>query len=155
MKRTIRHAFTLTEMLLAVVAAAVVFCAAAIILAAEQRLWNRALQQAALQRDASVAMVKIMQVVKPATSAVIEDSGTTLTIHGDSGWTKVLFVPDQSSVAYQAEGQEPETLLNGVVQSATFTVQNGAVTVGIHLLRGQSDARLSHTTLMRNRPVGT
>ena len=77
--------------------------------------------------------------------------GYGVKIHHTAGWIRFRFVPAQKDLRYQLEGEAEQTLLDGVVEDATFevdTTTNKTVTVGLELQKGACEAQLSSTTMM-------
>jgi len=145
---------TLIEMMVAIGAACIVLLAMAIILVFGQRSWNRTLQQANLQRDASYAMLKMGRELRAGAKAQLEDSGRVVRITDSNDvWTLFRFVPGQNQLRYQLEGEDEQTLLDDVVEGVTFVVDPNTgmtVTVDLELQDGTCETRMKSTTLMRN-----
>jgi competence protein ComGC len=157
MRKTIhtRKALTLCEMVIALAAVTIVFFAAAIILVAGQRSWDRTWRQATLQRDASVAMLRMMQTIHGASRAELEDNGNTVKIYDEAGWTRFRYDPGQRDIVCQVEDQQDIILLDNVVEDANFAVDNSKVSMQICVEKYGCDAQLAHTTVMRNWLAGT
>ncbi len=144
----------LIELVIAFSAACIVFFAMAIIMVFGQRSLNRGLQQANLQRDASYANLKIKQSIKGATQAQLDMDGNGVTIYHGAGWIRFWFLPGQKDLRYQLDGEDEQTLLDGVVEQADFNVDGSKVIVGLELLDGNCEARFVSTTMMRNYSAG-
>jgi prepilin-type N-terminal cleavage/methylation domain-containing protein len=155
---TNRTGFTLIELIAAMGLGLVVMLGTSSLLALAQRSWNREWDQANLQRDISRAMLKIKQSIRNGTQAQLDADGHGVKILHTGAWIRFRFVPDQKDLRYQLEGETERTLLEGVVENATFEVDaatNKTVTVGLELQKGNCEAQLSSTTLMRNYASGT
>jgi hypothetical protein len=103
-------------------------------------------------------MLKVKQSIRNGTHAQLDADGDGVKIYHTAGWIRFWFVPGQKDLRYQLEGEAEQTLLDGIVQNATFevnTATNKTVTVGLELQKGNSEAQLSSTTLMRNYASGT
>lgn len=154
-----RAGLTLIEMIVALGAACIILLAMSSILVFGQKSWNRTLQQAALQRDASYAILKMARSIRAGTTAQPPDeSGQSVKVFNDAGWTLFWFDPSQNQLRYQLEGEQEQTLLDGIVEDATFVVDpntNRTVTIDLELKDGTCETRLSSTVLMRNYPSGT
>jgi prepilin-type N-terminal cleavage/methylation domain-containing protein len=158
MTPTNRTGLTLIEMMVALAAGLIVMLGTASLLALAQKSWNREWEQANLQRDVSRAMLKVKQSIRNGTQAQLDADGYGVKIHHTAGWIRFWFVPGQKDLRYQLEGETEQTLLDGIVQNATFevdTTTNKTVTVGLELQKGACEAQLSSTTLMRNYASGT
>jgi len=158
MTPTNRAGLTLIEMMVALAAGVIVILGTASLLALAQKSWNREWDQANLQRDVSRAMLKVKQSIRNGTQAQLDADGYGVKIHHTAGWIRFWFVPGQKDLRYQLEGEAEQTLLDGIVQSATFevdTTHHKTVTVGLELQKGACEAQLSSTTMMRNYPSGT
>jgi len=143
--------------MVALTAALIVFLASGLILVFSQRFWNHGLQQATLQRDASYAMLRIKQSIRNGTGAALDSGGLGVTINHAGGSIRYWFVGAQRDLRYQISGQPEETLLDGIVESASFQIDSTThktVTASIELANGDCESRLSSTTLMRNFPTG-
>jgi hypothetical protein len=146
---------TLIELVVAFSTACVVFFATAIIMVFGQRSLNHGWQQANLQRDASYAQLKIKQSIRGATQATLDEDGNGVKIFHAAGWIRFWFVSGPKDLRYQLEGEDERTLLDGVVENATFNVTGSKVTVNIELQNGDCEALLATTTMMRNYSAGT
>lgn len=152
-KKSGRPGLTLIELLVAAAAACIVIIAAAIVLVFGQKSWNYGLQQANLQRDASFAMLKMKQSISSGTKAQLDDDSLGVKIFQTSGWTRYWFVPGENDLRFQIEGQEEQTLLDGIVEDASFEIDPNTskmVLVEIELQKNGSQARLFSQTMMRN-----
>jgi hypothetical protein len=148
-----RAGLTLVEIILTLAAASIVLFATAIILIFGQRSLDHGWRQANLQREASYAILKMKQSIRNAARAELEEDGSVIKIYHSSGWIKYKFVPDQKDLLYQLEGEQEQTLLDGIVESVTFgtdPVTNNTVTVGLNLKNSDCQAQISSTILMRN-----
>jgi hypothetical protein len=144
-------------MMVALVGAIIVLLATAIIMVFGQRSLNRGWQQANLQRDAAYAMLKVKQSIRTGTQAELDGDGLGVKIYHNAGWIRFWFVPGQKDLRYQIEGGDERTLLNNVVENATFEVDSTThktATVAFELQDGASETQLSSTTLMRNYAAG-
>jgi prepilin-type N-terminal cleavage/methylation domain-containing protein len=158
MTPTNRTGLTLIEMMVALAAGLIVMLGTASLLALAQKSWNREWDQANLQRDVSRAMLKVKQSIRNGTNAQLDADGYGVKIFHTGGWIRLWFVSGQKDLRYQLEGETEQTLLDGVVQDATFEVDattNKTVTVGLELQKGNCEAQLSSTTMMRNYASGT
>lgn len=158
MTTTNRTGLTLVELMVALTAGLIVMLGTTSLLAIAQKSWNREWEQANLQRDASHAMLKVKQSIRNGTQAALDADGHGVKIYHTAKWIRFWFVPTQKDLRYQIEGEAEQTLLDGVVENATFEVDaatNKAVTVGIELQKGHSEAQFSSTTMMRNYVSGT
>ncbi len=154
---TNRAGLTLVEMMVALVGALIVLLATAIILVFGQRSLNHGWQQANLQRDAAYVMLKVKQSIRTGTKAELDGDGRGVKIYHNAGWIRFWFVPGHKDLRYQIEGAEEQTLLNNVVQNATFEVcptTHKTATVAFELQDGDCKTQLSSTTLMRNYVAG-
>lgn len=148
-----RAGFTLVELIIALAAACIVLSATAIILIFGQNSLSREWQQVNLQRDASYAMLKIKQSVRSATKAELEGSGDGVKIYNDAGWIRFWYVSGQKNLLYQLKDADPQILLDGTVESATFLIDGAAantVTIDLDLKKGDSETQITSTTMMRN-----
>jgi prepilin-type N-terminal cleavage/methylation domain-containing protein len=144
---------TLVELIVALSAACIVLCATAIILIFGQNSLSHEWQQVNLQRDASYAMLRMKQSIRCATNAQVEESGKGVKIYNRTGWIRFWYIPGQKDILWQLKDGEPQTLLDGVVESATFVIDGAtvnAVTVDIDLKRDGCEAKITSTTMMRN-----
>jgi prepilin-type N-terminal cleavage/methylation domain-containing protein len=151
--RPTHSGLTLIELMVAIGIGCIVLLSTALILVFGQKSLNHGLQQATLQRDASYAMLKAKQSIRTGTQAVLDADGQGVKIYHTAGWIRFWFVPGQKDLRYQLEGESEQTLLDGVVNVATFEVDSTThktVTVGFVLQNGDCEARLSSTTFMRN-----
>ena len=158
MTPTNRTGFTLIELVAAVAVGLIVMMGTTLLLALAQKSWNREWDQANLQRDVSLAMLKVKQSIRNGTTAQLDADGHGVKIYHTAGWIRFWFVPAQKTLLYQLEGEAQQTLLNGTVQNATFvvdTTNHKTVTVGLELQKGACEAQLSSTTMMRNYASGT
>jgi Tfp pilus assembly protein FimT len=145
---------TLVELAIAFATAAIVFFATGTIMVFGQRSLNRGWQQANLQREASLAMLKMKQSIRGATNATLDEDGNGVKIYHSAGWIRFWFVPGPKDLRYQLEGEQEQTLLDGVVEQADFAVDASKVTVDLALLEDDYEARLVTTTMMRNFTAG-
>jgi prepilin-type N-terminal cleavage/methylation domain-containing protein len=155
---TNRAGLTLIEMMVALAIGLIVILGTGSLLALAQKSWNREWEQANLQRDVSYAMLKVKQSIRNGTQAQLDADGYGVKIYHTAGWIRFRFVPGQKTLRYQLEGETEQTLLNGIVQSASFEVDattHKTVTVGLELQKGACEAQLSSTTMMRNYASGT
>jgi len=153
MNKTKKRGFTIIELLVAAASVCIVVLAAGIILVFGQRSWDRGLEQAGLQRDASFAMLKMKQSISAGRGAVLDDDGMGVKIINSTGWIRYCFVSGEKDLRYQIEGQDEQTLLDGIVQNAAFDVDPNThkmVLVDIELQKHSSQTRLSSKTMMRN-----
>ncbi len=141
---------TLIELVIAFSAACIVFLAASIILVFGQKSLNRSWQQANLQRDASYVSLKIKQSIRGATSAALDDDENGVTIYHAAGWIRFWWLQGPKDLRYQLNGEDEQTLLDGIVDNAVFNVDGSKVTVGLELLDGNCQTSISSTTAMRN-----
>jgi hypothetical protein len=144
-------------MMVALAAASIVLFATAIIMVFGQRSLNRGWQQANLQRDAAYAMLKVKQSIRTGNQAVLDEDSQGVKIYHNAGWVRFWFVPAQKDLRYQIEGEEEQTLLDNVVETATFEVDSTThktATVAFELRDGHCETQLSSTTLMRNYAAG-
>jgi prepilin-type N-terminal cleavage/methylation domain-containing protein len=158
MTPTNRTGLTLIELMVAMAVGLIVMMGTTALLALAQKSWNREWDQANLQRDVSYAMLKVKQSIRNGTQAQLDADGAGIKIFHTAGWIRFWFVSGQKDLRYQLEGEAEQTLLDGVVEDATFEVDattNKTVTVGLELHKGNCEAQLSSTTLMRNYPSGT
>jgi hypothetical protein len=138
--------------------ACIVLLAIAVVIVGGQRSMDRTLQQANIQRDASRTMLKMKHFIRSATKAEVNPDGNEMTIYSSSGWIRFRFVPAQKDLLCQLEGEEEHTLLDGVVNSATFEidpVNNKTMNVEFELNNRGSEIQLLSTTMMRNHKTGT
>ena len=158
MTPTNRAGLSLIELMVALAVGLIVMLGTASLLACAQKSWNRDWEQANLQRDVSRAMLKVKQSIRNGTKAQLDADGNGVKVFHTAGWIRFWFVPTQKDLRYQLEGEAEQTLLDGIVQNATFevdTTTHKTVTVGLELQEGNSEAQLSSTTLMRNYASGT
>jgi len=153
--RKITHAartgLTLIEIMVALSLSLVVFLGTTFIIVAGQKSWDRTLEQATVQRDASFAMLTIKHSLRSATGAELDKEGVGIKIHRSTGWIRFWYEPEQKTLRYQSEGQDEEqVLLEGIVDSMDFDVVGKSVTVDITLQKNSCSARLSSKTTMRN-----
>jgi hypothetical protein len=152
-KKTIRSGLTLVELLIAAAVACIVLIAAGIILVYGQKSWNYGLRQAGLQRDASFAMLKMKQSISSGKQAQLDADGLGVKIVQTSGWIRYWYVPGENDLRFQSEGQDVQTLLDGVVDDASFEIDPNTgkmVIVEIQLQKNGSQAHISSQTMMRN-----
>jgi hypothetical protein len=148
-----RAGLTLPEIIIALTASLIVFLATGTILVFGQKCWNREWTQTNLQRDAAHAMLKMKQSIRNGTRAELEEDGTGVKIYYTGGWIRFYSVSLQKDLRYQLDGEDERTLLDGVVENATFdvdTTTQKTVTVDIRLQDGLCKAGLLSTTMMRN-----
>jgi hypothetical protein len=100
-------------------------------------------------------MLKMKQSIRVGKQAVPDADGQGVKIYHAAGWVHFWFVPGQKDLRYQLEGEPEQTLLDGVVNVATFDVNSTTVEVDFELQNGDCEAQLSSTTMMRNYPAGT
>jgi type II secretory pathway component PulJ len=153
-----RAGLTLLEMMVALCIGLIVLMTIAIILLGGQRSMDRTLQQANLQRDASQTMLKMKHFIRTAASAEVNPDANELTIYYAGGWAKFRFIRTQKDLRFQLEGEEEQTLLDGIVDSTAFEIDpanNKAVNVELQLQNGAGEIRLLSTTMMRNHITGT
>ena len=146
--------FTLMELVIAFSAACIVFFAMATIMVFGQRSLNRGLEQVNLQRDTSYAMLKMKQSIRGATQATLDADGNGVKIYHSAGWIRFWFVPGQKDLLYQLEGEDEQTLLDGVVENVVFNVTGSKITIDLNLEKNNYQTRLLSTTMMRNYPAG-
>ena len=153
MKKTSRTGLTIIELLVAAAAMCIVVFAAGIILVFGQRSWNQGLRQAGLQRDAAFAMLKMKQSISSGKLTQLDADGLGIKIYQDTGWIRYRYEQGENDLCYQIEGQEEQTLLDGIVEDVTFEVDPNTgkmVLVDIELQKEGSRTRLSSKTMMRN-----
>jgi type II secretory pathway component PulJ len=153
-----RTGLTLLEMMIALGIGCIVLLTIAIVLIGGQRSMDRTLQQANLQRDASQTMLKMKHFIRTATSAEVNPDGNEVTIYYAGGWARFRFVRTQKDLRFQLEGEEEQTLLDGIVDIAAFEIDpanNKAVNVELQLQNDAGEIRLLSTTMMRNHTTGT
>jgi type II secretory pathway component PulJ len=146
------------EIMVALGIGSIVLLAIAVVLVGGQRTLDRTLQQANLQRDASRAMLQIKQCIRFATSATTNSDGNEVTIQSTGGWAKFRFIQAQKDLRYQLEGEDEQTLLDGIVENAAFEIDPATgkmITVDLKLQNNGYETRISSTTMMRNRIEGT
>jgi Tfp pilus assembly protein PilW len=152
-----RAGLTLLEMMVAICIGLIVLLTMAVILIGGQRSMDRTLQQANLQRDASQTMLKIKHFIRTASGAEVNPDGNEVTIYSDGGWAKFRFVRTQKDLRFQLEGEDEQTLLDGIVDNASFELDplnNKAVNVELQLHNNAAEIRLLSTAMMRNHTSG-
>jgi len=153
-----RAGLTLLEMMVALAISCIVLLTLAIVLVGGQRSMDRTLQQANLQRDASQTMLQIKHYIRAAGSAEVNPDGNEVTIYSsDGGWAKFRFVQTQKDLCFQLEGKDEQTLLEGIVDSASFELDpdnNKVVNVELQLQNNAAEIRLLSTAMMRNHTIG-
>ena len=143
----------MVEMIVALASACIVILATSIIIIYGQRSLDQGYQQMNLQRDASYAMLKMKQSIRGATQAQLDEDGNGVKIYHNTEWIRFWFVPGTKNLLYQLEGEEPQELLGGIVESATFaidSVKQNTVTVYLGLKNDDCEAQTSSTIMMRN-----
>ena len=148
-----RAGLTLIEIMVAMISASLVILATGSILIFGQRSLDREWQHVNLQRDLSNAMLEIKHTIRGANKAEIEADGKEVKIYNTAGWTRYIFNPRTKSLRYREQGQDKQTLLYGIVESASFVIDpnnNSAVTVTIKLQQDQYEAQATSTINMRN-----
>jgi type II secretory pathway pseudopilin PulG len=153
MKKTNKAGFTIMELIVALAAACIIVFAAGIVLVFGQRSWDRGLEQAGVQRDASFAMLRMKQSISAGRSVALDADGMGVKIFNSTGWIKYRFYPGQKDLRYQIDGQSEQTLLGGIVRNAAFDVDPNThkmVIIDIELQKHISQTRLSSKTMMRN-----
>jgi type II secretory pathway component PulJ len=148
-----RAGLTIIELMVAMVSASLVVLATGSILIFGQRSLNRQWQHVNLQREVSNTMLEIKHTIRGANKALLEADGLTVRIYNSAGWTRYMFSPETKSLLYQKQDQEEQTLLLGLVESASFVIDpttNSTVTVTIKLQQGEYQAQATSTINMRN-----
>jgi hypothetical protein len=109
-------------------------------------------KRGSLQRDASVAMLRMVTSIKVGTSAQVQDDGKTLVIYNDANSITFSHVVDANTNAltYQIGANQPVTLVDGKVQGLQFNVQGDKVTVDLDLKEDDAEAHFVSTAMMRN-----
>ena len=148
-----RAGLTLIEVMVAMISASLVVLATGSILMFGQRSLNRQWQHVNLQREVSNTMLEIKHTIRGANKALLEADGLTVRIYNSAGWTRYMFSPETKSLLYQKQDQEEQTLLLGLVESASFVIDpttNSTVTVTIKLQHGEYQVQATSTINMRN-----
>jgi len=157
-----RTGLTLIEIVAALFPAFVLLFAAGIVLVYGQRALHHEWRQVDLLRDASLAMQQMRQSIRSATGATLDADGNGIKVEVIRGTSKVdirfWFVPGQKALLYKIGEEEQRTLLDSVVESASFqidSVHKNKVTIDLDLQNFDSDAQISSTITMRNYGEGT
>ncbi len=149
-----RAGLTIIELMVAMISASLVVLATGSILMFGQRSLNRQWQHVNLQREVSNTMLEIKHTIRGANKALLEaEDGLAVRIYNSAGWTRYMFSPETKSLLYQKQDQEEQTLLDGLVESASFVIDsttNSTVTVTIKLQQGEYQAQATSTINMRN-----
>jgi len=153
MKR--QKGLTLIEMMIAVAAVAIVFMATATVLAFGHKSLNQVLEYADLQRQNSHALLAISMPVKSARYAKMEDDKKSVKIYRKNDWIRFYFVQGQNDLDCHVKGQDPVTVIDGLVGDVEFEVDNTKVIIKLTLNRNNSQSHLVTTVLMRNYQEGT
>ena len=151
MKAKSQKGFTLVELMIAIVTSAILVLAAGIVLVIGQEFWNEALKKANLQRDASYALINVMsRSIKAGASAQVEAGGKALRIRiGDSN-SIFSHVEGTHNLQYQIGSEQPQTIINGKVESLQFNVQDNKVTIDLRLKEDDAQIHFVSTVMMRN-----
>ncbi|MBN2019843.1 MAG: hypothetical protein JW749_06425 [Sedimentisphaerales bacterium] len=153
MKKTNRTGLTIVELMVAVSAACIVVLSAGIILVYGQKSWDQGLRQAHLQREVSLVMLRVKKSISEGRAAVVDNDGLGVKIYNSAGWIRYRYEAGQNDLVYQIDGEEERTLLDGIVQDASFDLDPNTgkmVLVDIDLEKDGAQAGLSSKTLMRN-----
>jgi type II secretory pathway pseudopilin PulG len=152
-KKTIKAGFTLIELMVAAASVTIVLFAAAVMVVFGQKSWNQELLRSNLQRDASLAMLKMKRSICSATQVQLDKDALEMKLFQTTKWVKYRYIPDEKDLCTQIEGEEEQTILDGTVEDVTFAVDpntNKMVLVDIELEKNNCKARLSSKTMMRN-----
>ena len=149
-KQANRTGLTLREIIAALSIGVIAFLATSLIFVSAQKSWERTMEHANIQKEASFAMLAMKRSIRIGTQAKLDDNGLGFKIYRSTGWIRFWYEPEQKNLRYQFEGQDEQTLLSGIVENATFGVSDNSVTVGIVLNKNSCGARLLSTTTMRN-----
>jgi prepilin-type N-terminal cleavage/methylation domain-containing protein len=143
-----RKGFTIVELMVAVMASAIVVLAAGIVVVIGQTAWNQTWKKVNLQRNASVAMLRMSKSIKSATSATVDPNGKILNI--TDGNTVSSYVMDTNNLRYIVGGQT-QTVISGEVNNVQFSlVGNNSVTIDLSLKKDNAQTRFISTVMMRN-----
>jgi type II secretory pathway pseudopilin PulG len=169
-KKQAPAALTLVEMLVAMIMVTIVLSAAAVTMIYGQRSLDHEWQQVGIQREASYAMLKMKQTIRSASQAQITGNGKGFKVYKDNQWIKFKYVSGAKDIRYKVLGggeewedydiEDPEanTLINGIVESAYFSIDpstNSTVTISFYLKNGQYEAQVSSSVTMRNFVTGS
>lgn len=150
MKRRRRKGFTLPEVMAGAVASIIVLLSAGAVLQSGHRSWNRGLRTVNLQREASYGMLRLSRPIKAGVSATVEGDGTVLKIYRENDWITFSCPDGSNALQCQIEGQDPETVINGIVEDVAFSVEGNRVTVDLKLKEGNLQTHFASTIMMRN-----
>ncbi len=169
-KKRARPALTLVEMLVAMIMVTIILSAAAVTMIYGQRSLDHEWEQVGIQRDASYAMLVMKQAIRGASQAQITGNGKGFKVYKDSQWIKFKYVPGARDIRYKVlggseewedyddEDDEANTLINGIVEAAYFSIDpstNSTVTISLYLKKGQFEAQVSSSVTMRNFVTGS
>jgi prepilin-type N-terminal cleavage/methylation domain-containing protein len=145
------NGFTVIEFLIAIMAGAILILAAGIVVSIGQTSWNKAWKKVNLQREASVAMVRMVRSIKAGISAQVEDDGKTVVIYGDGDSITFSHVVDANTnvLTYQIGEGQPQ-IISSKVENLQFDVQANKVTIDIELKDDDAQAHFVSTVMMRN-----
>jgi prepilin-type N-terminal cleavage/methylation domain-containing protein len=143
--------FTLIEFMIAIMAGAILLLAAGIVVSVGQTSWNKAWKKVNLQREASVAMIRMVRSIKAGISAQVEDDGKTVVIYSDEDSIKFSHVVDASTnvLIYQIGAEQPQ-IISSKVENLQFGVQANKVTIDLKLKDDDAQAHFVSTVMMRN-----
>ncbi len=149
MKKKNKKAFTLVELLMAMLAGAIVILATGTAIKSGHTYWDDAWTKANLQRDATYMMEVLTGPIRMCNWAETENNGTSIKLHSDGTWTRYYWDQDDNTVKKQLEAEDPEIVLYNVT-GLSFTVQVTKVTMSITVSKGSEQSSLDTTVMIRN-----
>lgn len=150
-KTKFRKGLTLIELVVAVAVGTVVVLAAGIVIALGQTSWDQTWRKVSLQRDASLAMLRMSQSIKAAASAQKSTDGRILYIPSQSSPTTTFtYLADTNDLQCLTGGQT-RTIIDGTVNNLQFNVVGtNQVTIDLSLKEDSAQVQFQTTVMMRN-----
>jgi len=145
-----RKGFTLVELALVMVIGAIMILAAGIVLWSGQILWNKAWSKVNLQRDASYALNRMSRSIRGGSSAELESTGKGIKIYREADWIRFFLDESTNDIKCQVEGREPETVINGNIESLGFSIEGNKIGIDLKLKKDNLQDYVVSTVMMRN-----
>lgn len=142
--------FTLVELLVSILIGMIVILGLGSVMTGGYRSWNNGWKKVELQRDASYAMFVFSLPIKEATGAIVEESGSKLTIDNRDGTNTSFFRDtDTKELMRQKDNNAPQIVIKNV-DDLNFSIDQNMVNITLKLKSNDLQIDLVSTIMMRN-----
>jgi prepilin-type N-terminal cleavage/methylation domain-containing protein len=145
-----KKGFTLVELLLSLTIASILILSSAVVMLGGNAMWERGLQRANLQRDASFAMTKITRAIREGNNAVLEDNGNIIKITNSSNWVKYYRDSSTKKLMLEVQDEIPVAIIDDNIIKLQFQQQPKLISVTLSLEEDDYTVEYTSTVMMRN-----